>query len=106
MTKKDEDGWSCFCGFHHKFKSRVINHAQKHVEEIQCEVRLHGEDWRIGEDQDLHDVTLVSQEGQKFPAEKLILGVTSSFLRAEMQRNSEVENPAVSPIKEDEEPEQ
>ena len=34
------------------------------------------------------DVALISQEGQKFPAHRLILGVTSSYLRAKMQRNS------------------
>ena len=34
------------------------------------------------------DVTLISQEGEKFPAHRLILGVTSSYLRAKMQKNS------------------
>ena len=34
------------------------------------------------------DITLISQEGEKFPAHRLILGVTSSYLRAKMQKNS------------------
>ena len=31
LTKKDDCGWNCFRGFRHKFKSRVISHAQKHL---------------------------------------------------------------------------
>ena len=34
------------------------------------------------------DVTLISQEGENFPAHRLILGVTSSYLQAKMQKNS------------------
>ena len=34
------------------------------------------------------DVTLISQEGERFQAHRLILGVTSAFLQSKMRRSS------------------
>ena len=42
------------------------------------------------EQSEYSDVTLINQEGEKFPAHRLILGVISSHLRAKMQRKSEI----------------
>ena len=44
LTQKGDNSlMTCFCGFSHKYKSRVLSHAQRYVEEIKfrCEVCQH-----------------------------------------------------------------
>ena len=43
---------------------------------------------KMREQTEYSDVTLISQEGVQFPAHRLILGVTSSFLQSKMSRTS------------------
>lgn len=44
LMKKEADSiTSCFCGFQHKFASRVLEHVKKHLEEkqFQCKICLY-----------------------------------------------------------------
>ena len=41
------------------------------------------------------DITLISQEGESFPAHKLILRVTSSYLKTKIQQRSDAQSTIV-----------
>ena len=67
------------------------------MEESTAKVRLAdstaGPVWtqaKLREETEFHDVTLVSKEGEKFPAHKLVLAVTSSYLKNKMRDNCSV----------------
>ena len=67
------------------------------MEESTAKVRLAdstaGPVWtqaKLREETEFHDVTLVSKEGEKFPVHKLVLAVTSSYLKNKMRDNCSV----------------
>ena len=43
----------------------------------------------IREKSDFYDVSLISKDGEKFPAHRVILAVSSSYLQSKMKKNSQ-----------------